>query len=121
MINKLKDAIEGINSSGKCTFRLVYQFTNKVSSWSRYIIFPSTEYLEVDHPVHYSEIDAIDLECIVEKKIGRLMPSKFENNVNEIASFLTKNGIRYQHLDSGVIRIKIIENKDSSSFGSVTI
>jgi hypothetical protein len=120
MIKKIKDAMQYLNSSGKCSFRLAYKFPNTVSSWSRYIIFPSIEFVEIDYPVHYSEIETIDLQCIVEKKAGRLMPPKFENNTDEVALLLTKCKVNYHYLDDGIIQIKVGENEDGSISGNVS-
>lgn len=80
---------------------------DKITNWSGSLTEPSIGYLDIGiEPMTPKEIEFIELNCIVVKKIGRLVPDKIIDKEQVVAEHLTNNNLHFSLMGNGIIRIQ---------------
>lgn len=107
MLLSIPDFIHLLNKK-RYTYRLKINNEPLTGEWSNWLIHPCDSYLEVEcqGPYAINKIEWIDINPVIKKKIGRLMPEETEDLTNALLAFLENAGINYSIIDK-IIRLTL--------------
>ncbi|WP_394334982.1 DUF6678 family protein [Hymenobacter crusticola] len=70
--------------------------------------FPSLNYIEINGPVHISEVEWFDIDPVQIEHVGRLVKPRIVNHQVSLSSALEKIDVNYIIVD-GLIRVYVRE------------
>ncbi|MFM2293372.1 MAG: hypothetical protein RIS29_3185 [Bacteroidota bacterium] len=77
-----------------------------ISNWNRWNTTPVNGYLDIgNEPIKIDEINYIEIDCLKDEFIGKIMPSKKTLLTKEVETYLTTSNYKYKKYDDRYIQI----------------
>jgi len=106
-LNEIRKVIKFI-SEYQLKSRLKLYSNHEPTNWNDWLTEPSKEYFDFgSEPVKFNEVEYVEINCLVNKKTGRLVPNQLLDKGNVIEEHLINNAILFSELENGIFRIKL--------------